>query len=125
MNPTDKDGPAKLGKRTGVKIVRSSIISLRVTAYIPSELSASPTSDSRGAPPHISFPIAYSRRIEGLLEDAPKTVLQDLTPLTKQNPIATLSHGLERVLFKYELSLFLASFVNASRQSWRTLATRS
>ncbi|KAE9404010.1 Pet127-domain-containing protein [Gymnopus androsaceus JB14] len=44
------------------------------------KLSASPTSDSRGAPPHISFPIAYSRRIEGLLEDAPKTVLQDLTP---------------------------------------------
>ncbi|THV05252.1 Pet127-domain-containing protein [Dendrothele bispora CBS 962.96] len=44
------------------------------------------------------FP-AYSRRTEGLLEDNKKAVLQDLPSPTKQNPIATLSHGLERVLF--------------------------
>ncbi|KAJ3935095.1 MAG: mitochondrial protein Pet127-domain-containing protein [Lentinula lateritia] len=56
-------------------------------------------SQSRGTPPHISLPIAYSRRIEGLLEDTPKVVLQDLSPPTKQNPVATLHHGLERVLF--------------------------
>ncbi|KAJ3788383.1 mitochondrial protein Pet127-domain-containing protein [Lentinula aff. detonsa] len=62
-------------------------------------LRLSPPSQPRSAPPHISLPISYSRRIEGLLEDIPKTVLQDLTPPTKQNPIATLHHGLERVLF--------------------------
>ncbi|KAJ4491307.1 mitochondrial protein Pet127-domain-containing protein [Lentinula edodes] len=57
------------------------------------------SSQSRGTPPHSSLPIAYSRRIEGLLEDTPKVVLQDLSPPTKQNPVATLHHGLERVLF--------------------------
>ncbi|KAJ4482210.1 mitochondrial protein Pet127-domain-containing protein [Lentinula aciculospora] len=36
---------------------------------------------------------------KGLMEDIPKTVLHNLTPPTKQNPIATLHHGLERVLF--------------------------
>ncbi|KAJ3815306.1 mitochondrial protein Pet127-domain-containing protein [Lentinula aff. lateritia] len=36
---------------------------------------------------------------KGLLEDTPKVVLQDLSPPTKQNPVATLHHGLERVLF--------------------------
>ncbi|KAJ3972992.1 mitochondrial protein Pet127-domain-containing protein [Lentinula raphanica] len=57
------------------------------------------SSKTRSPPPHISLPISYSRRIEGLLEDVPKPVLQDLSPPTKQSPIATLHHGLERVLF--------------------------
>ncbi|KAF5369477.1 hypothetical protein D9758_002532 [Tetrapyrgos nigripes] len=43
--------------------------------------------------------IRYSRKLEGLVEDVAKPVLEDLTPPTKQNPIAKLSHGLERVLF--------------------------
>ncbi|KAF5389241.1 hypothetical protein D9757_003485 [Collybiopsis confluens] len=53
----------------------------------------------RGSPPHLPFPTDYSRRVEGLLEDTPKTVLQDLISPTNQHPIATLHHGLDRVLF--------------------------
>ncbi|KAG7088520.1 hypothetical protein E1B28_012504 [Marasmius oreades] len=42
----------------------------------------------------------YSRRTEGLLENTSKEpVLVALEPPTKQNPVATLAHGLDRVLF--------------------------
>ncbi|KAJ7254384.1 mitochondrial protein Pet127-domain-containing protein [Mycena haematopus] len=77
------------------------------------------TDDSkRQKPPHIgvapnqpSFPfkkrtsaptkraIAYTRRIEGLIDPSDKPVLEDLVPTTEHKPIATLEHGLERVLF--------------------------
>ncbi|KAK2465232.1 hypothetical protein APHAL10511_002586 [Amanita phalloides] len=45
------------------------------------------------------FPIAYTRRIEGLLEPLKKHVLTDVEPVYKQRPIANLGHGLDRVLF--------------------------
>ncbi|KIK69607.1 hypothetical protein GYMLUDRAFT_33983 [Collybiopsis luxurians FD-317 M1] len=60
---------------------------------------AEPDTQARGPPPHVRFPVDYSRRLEGLLEDIPKTVLQDLSPPTKQHPIVNLHHGLDRVLF--------------------------
>ncbi|KAF9267511.1 Pet127-domain-containing protein [Marasmius fiardii PR-910] len=42
----------------------------------------------------------YSRRLEGFLDSGSRgPVLEDLEPPTKQNPIATLAHGLDRVLF--------------------------
>ncbi|KAJ7505395.1 mitochondrial protein Pet127-domain-containing protein [Mycena galericulata] len=44
-------------------------------------------------------PIAYTRKIEGLIDPSDKPVLQDLAPTTEHKPIATLEHGLERVLF--------------------------
>ncbi|KAF9077594.1 mitochondrial protein Pet127-domain-containing protein [Rhodocollybia butyracea] len=63
----------------------------------PSEAKGSSSETvTRSSPPHSVPP---SRQVEGLLEDIPKTVLEDLTPPTKQNPVATLHHGLERVLF--------------------------
>ncbi|KAJ7044042.1 mitochondrial protein Pet127-domain-containing protein [Mycena alexandri] len=40
-----------------------------------------------------------SRKIEGLLDPLNEPVLQDLPPTSQQHPIATLEHGLERVLF--------------------------
>ncbi|KAF5382603.1 hypothetical protein D9615_002963 [Tricholomella constricta] len=50
-------------------------------------------------PPHMTNLLVYSRRIEGLLEPSTNTALQDVKPLSAQNPIATLAHGLDRVLF--------------------------
>ncbi|KAJ6557409.1 mitochondrial protein Pet127-domain-containing protein [Mycena vulgaris] len=44
-------------------------------------------------------PIAYTRKIEGLIDPSDTPVLQDLAPTTEHKPIATLEHGLERVLF--------------------------
>ncbi|KAG6890777.1 hypothetical protein C0995_003207 [Termitomyces sp. Mi166 len=43
--------------------------------------------------------LSYSRRIEGLLEPAERPTLQDVEPPSEQYPIATLAHGLDRVLF--------------------------
>ncbi|KIL67829.1 hypothetical protein M378DRAFT_177093 [Amanita muscaria Koide BX008] len=66
---------------------------------------------------HQNYPIAYTRRIEGLIEPSGKPVLTgqfrwsrgsinltrahdtDLPPLHEQRPVATLAHGLDRVLF--------------------------
>ncbi|KAJ7288412.1 mitochondrial protein Pet127-domain-containing protein [Mycena rebaudengoi] len=54
-------------------------------------------------PPHKRLkkqaPIAYTRKIEGLLDPSEEPILQDLAPSSEHKPIATLEHGLERVLF--------------------------
>ncbi|KAG5648278.1 hypothetical protein DXG03_004848 [Asterophora parasitica] len=53
-------------------------------------------------PPHMQSPLIYSRRIEGLLESSTSegpAALQDVEPRSAHNPIATLAHGLDRVLF--------------------------
>ncbi|KAJ7640535.1 mitochondrial protein Pet127-domain-containing protein [Mycena rosella] len=73
--------------------------------------------DKRQSPPHIGgfapskdppkknaafkkrAPIAYTRKIEGLIEPSDTPILQDLAPTAEHKPIATLAHGLERVLF--------------------------
>ncbi|KAG6866296.1 hypothetical protein C0991_006392 [Blastosporella zonata] len=76
----------------------------------PSDSPASRTaSDSRSSrldrppvAPHLPQPQAalqYSRRIEGLLEPTTRLTLEDIPPPSKHNPIATLAHGLDRVLF--------------------------
>ncbi|KAL0960662.1 hypothetical protein HGRIS_005692 [Hohenbuehelia grisea] len=45
-------------------------------------------------------PIPFLRRIEGLLEPPPQeNPLADLSQISEHNPIATLAHGLDRVLF--------------------------
>ncbi|KAK7048290.1 mitochondrial protein Pet127-domain-containing protein [Favolaschia claudopus] len=44
-------------------------------------------------------PIAYTRKIEGLLDPSEKTALEDVALTSEHKPIATLEHGLERVLF--------------------------
>ncbi|EDR13806.1 RNA processing-related protein, mitochondrial RNA degradation [Laccaria bicolor S238N-H82] len=49
------------------------------------------------SPPHIAP--KCRRRVEGLLEPDEGAVLEDLPPVSEHQPIATLSHGLERVLF--------------------------
>lgn len=75
-------------------------------------------SEKRPPPPHIAgrhakespkpnktpssqkrSPIAYTRKIEGLIEPSDTPTLQDLRPTSEHKPIATLEHGLERVLF--------------------------
>ncbi|KAJ6508893.1 Pet127-domain-containing protein [Mycena sanguinolenta] len=73
-----------------------------------------PTDSKRQKPPHIGGPekpsssskkratkrvIAYTRRIEGLIDPLDKPVLEDVAPTSEHRPIATLEHGLERVLF--------------------------
>lgn len=55
---------------------------------------------SKHLPPHIISPLAYSRRIEGLLEPSDQAALEDLKPVSPHRPIAKLTHGLDRVLFK-------------------------
>ncbi|KAJ7784643.1 mitochondrial protein Pet127-domain-containing protein [Mycena metata] len=40
-----------------------------------------------------------TRKIEGLLDPLDEPILQDLPPTSQHHPIATLEHGLERVLF--------------------------
>ncbi|KAK1231191.1 hypothetical protein PQX77_005717 [Marasmius sp. AFHP31] len=45
---------------------------------------------------------AYTKKVEGFLgNNMPTNILADLEPPTKQNPVARLAHGLDRVLFKY------------------------
>ncbi|KAJ6619466.1 mitochondrial protein Pet127-domain-containing protein [Mycena sp. CBHHK59/15] len=44
-------------------------------------------------------PIAYTRKIEGLLDPSENPVLLDVAPTSEHKPIATLEHGLDRVLF--------------------------
>ncbi|KAJ7147506.1 RNA processing-related protein, mitochondrial RNA degradation [Mycena crocata] len=44
-------------------------------------------------------PIAYTRKIEGLIDPSDRPVLRDVAPTSEHKPIATLEHGLERVLF--------------------------
>ncbi|KAH7915865.1 mitochondrial protein Pet127-domain-containing protein [Hygrophoropsis aurantiaca] len=54
----------------------------------------------RRPPPHKQHhPLAYTRRIEGLLPDEQEKVLADIESPSEQKPIATLAHGLDRVLF--------------------------
>ncbi|KAF8349333.1 mitochondrial protein Pet127-domain-containing protein [Amanita rubescens] len=55
--------------------------------------------DKKGKPTNPEYPIAYTRRVEGLIEPTGKPVLTDVKPLYPQRPIAKLSHGLDRVLF--------------------------
>jgi hypothetical protein len=69
-------------------------------------------------------PLAYTRKIEGLIDPAEKpplngasepccyftsalTLFTDLAPTTEHKPIATLEHGLERVLFKLGITFAL------------------
>ncbi|KAJ6584886.1 mitochondrial protein Pet127-domain-containing protein [Mycena capillaripes] len=59
-----------------------------------------PTSPKKkSSAPKKRSPIAYTRKIEGLIEPSDQPVLQDLVPTSEHKPIATLEHGLERVLF--------------------------
>ncbi|KAJ7780564.1 mitochondrial protein Pet127-domain-containing protein [Mycena maculata] len=44
-------------------------------------------------------PIAYTRKIEGLIDPSDEPVLLDVPPPSEHKPIAMLEHGLERVLF--------------------------
>ncbi|KAG6917458.1 hypothetical protein DXG01_002435 [Tephrocybe rancida] len=60
----------------------------------------SPRLERPDAAPHLPLPmLSYSRRIEGLVEPTTRPTLKDVAPNSKHNPIATLSHGLDRVLF--------------------------
>ncbi|CAK5284231.1 unnamed protein product [Mycena citricolor] len=63
---------------------------------------------SRPPPPHFKPPkkgkkknpsVSYPRKIEGLIEPQVEPVLQDVPPTSEHKPVATLKHGLERVLF--------------------------
>ncbi|KAH7924960.1 Pet127-domain-containing protein [Leucogyrophana mollusca] len=59
-----------------------------------------PRTSRRGPPPHgLLHPLPYTRRIEGFLADEQEVALTDLVSPSAQKPIATLAHGLERVLF--------------------------
>ncbi|KAF9497714.1 Pet127-domain-containing protein [Pleurotus eryngii] len=65
-----------------------------------SELAVS--AEGREAAPHTSSQtlVPYWRRVEGLLADSKiENALTDLEPISEQQPIARLSHGLDRVLF--------------------------
>ncbi|KAF7422635.1 hypothetical protein PC9H_010791 [Pleurotus ostreatus] len=58
--------------------------------------------EEREAAPHTSSQtlVPYWRRVEGLLADSKiENALTDLEPISEQQPIARLSHGLDRVLF--------------------------
>jgi hypothetical protein len=63
-------------------------------------------------PPHTRHPLPYTRRVEGLFDDAQvlnassssgpssiNNILQDIDPPSEHKPIARLAHGLDRVLF--------------------------
>ncbi|KAG2038712.1 mitochondrial protein Pet127-domain-containing protein [Suillus americanus] len=69
-------------------------------------------SPRRGQPPHIRHPLPYTRRVEGLFDDARdlnaasssgsssiNNILEDIDPPSEHKPIARLAHGLDRVLF--------------------------
>ncbi|KAH9042070.1 mitochondrial protein Pet127-domain-containing protein [Lactarius pseudohatsudake] len=61
-----------------------------------------PISDSgRENAPHLPSSLSYSRRVDGVIQPRGNvgSILQDVIPPSPQNPIATLAHGLERVLF--------------------------
>ncbi|KAJ6512204.1 mitochondrial protein Pet127-domain-containing protein [Mycena vitilis] len=60
---------------------------------------APPKSASYKRKPEKKAPIAYTRKIEGLIDPSDQPVLQDVAPTSEHKPIATLEHGLERVLF--------------------------
>ncbi|KAG2127544.1 mitochondrial protein Pet127-domain-containing protein [Suillus bovinus] len=69
-------------------------------------------STRRGQPPHQRHPLPYTRRVEGLFDDARdvndpsssgpssiNNILEDIDPPSEHKPIARLAHGLDRVLF--------------------------
>ncbi|KAH9065355.1 mitochondrial protein Pet127-domain-containing protein [Lactarius vividus] len=61
-----------------------------------------PVSDSgRENVLHLPVSLSYSRRVDGVIQPRGNvgSILQDVIPPSPQNPIATLAHGLERVLF--------------------------
>ncbi|KAF4577114.1 hypothetical protein EYR36_005101 [Pleurotus pulmonarius] len=61
-----------------------------------------PPAEEREPAPHTSNQklVPYWRRVEGLLADTKtENTLTDLEPISEQQPIARLSHGLDRVLF--------------------------
>ncbi|KAI9443275.1 mitochondrial protein Pet127-domain-containing protein [Lactarius indigo] len=61
-----------------------------------------PDSNSgRDNAPHLPSSLSYSRRVDGVIQPRGNvgSILQDVTPPSPQSPIATLAHGLERVLF--------------------------
>ncbi|KAH8998517.1 mitochondrial protein Pet127-domain-containing protein [Lactarius akahatsu] len=51
--------------------------------------------------PHLPSSLSYSRRVDGVIQPRGNvgSILQDVIPPSPQNSIATLAHGLERVLF--------------------------
>ncbi|KAI5117916.1 hypothetical protein M0805_001996 [Coniferiporia weirii] len=56
--------------------------------------------EERRRPPHFPQKLPpYVRRVEGLIEASVKDVLEDVEPPTERAPIASLAHGLDRVLF--------------------------
>ncbi|GLB38468.1 putative mitochondrial protein Pet127 [Lyophyllum shimeji] len=65
----------------------------------PIQYTSTNVTSSKEKPPHQYNPIPYSRRIEGLLEPSKEPALEDVVPVSAQNPIAKLEHGLDRVLF--------------------------
>jgi hypothetical protein len=61
-----------------------------------------PISDRDGEnSPQLPNSLSYSRRVDGVIQPRGNlgSILQDAMPPSPQDPIATLAHGLERVLF--------------------------
>ncbi|KAJ7935565.1 mitochondrial protein Pet127-domain-containing protein [Mycena leptocephala] len=97
-------GNLRSGRTIGVQIVssRSSPLTPKDSKrQKPPHIGVPPAKEStppkkKPPPPHKQAPVAYTRKIEGLIDPSEKPVLQ---PTTEHKPIATLEHGLERVLF--------------------------
>ncbi|KAI0304363.1 mitochondrial protein Pet127-domain-containing protein [Multifurca ochricompacta] len=51
--------------------------------------------------PHLPNSLLYERRVDGVIQPRGfvNTILEDVIPPSPQSPVATLAHGLERVLF--------------------------
>ncbi|KAI0269903.1 mitochondrial protein Pet127-domain-containing protein [Gloeopeniophorella convolvens] len=71
------------------------------TAYSTGLAKSEQTFSSRENAPHLPSSLLYSRRVDGVLEPRANAgpSLEDVTPPSPQGPVATLAHGLERVLF--------------------------
>ncbi|KAG6830703.1 hypothetical protein H0H92_015179 [Tricholoma furcatifolium] len=104
--PASQSGPES-NAYASLSEVASQISDKMVTGWGPDRLqptddalgSSNTTSHRDGRPaPHMTV-LSYSRRIEGLLEPTDRPTLEDVAPCSAHNPIATLAHGLDRVLF--------------------------
>ena len=75
------------------------------SSSLPQENAERPTEDiDRPSPPHIMNQKVIS---EGTLTPSATDILIDVPTVEEHLPVATLSHGLERVLFKYVIYLSL------------------
>ncbi|KAG6875420.1 hypothetical protein C0992_003933 [Termitomyces sp. T32_za158] len=99
---TPKDGATLATSPTGWGADALRPTSQYINAETPTEIPTSKTRlDRSGIAPHLQPEptLSYSRRIEGLLEPTDTPTLETVDPPSEQYPIATLSHGLDRVLF--------------------------